>query len=62
MAALTAEKSQLQEMKEGSLIPQLAQQMQFTAKVGNFLNSHLSFQRVPRFSSTVISSAFSTYL
>ena len=44
MAALTAENSQLHEMKDGSLIPQLAQQMQFTAKVGNFLNPHLSFQ------------------
>lgn len=57
-AALTAEKSQLYEMEDGSLIPQLAQQVQFTVKVGNFLNPHLSFRRVPRFSSTVISSAF----
>lgn len=57
-AALTAEKSQLYEMEDGSLIPQLAQQVQFTVKVGKFLNPHLSFRRVPRFSSTVISSAF----
>lgn len=34
------------------------QQVRFTAKVGNFLNPHLSFKRVFGFSSTVISSAF----
>lgn len=44
--------------EKGSLIPQLAQQVQFTAKVGNLLSPHLSFKRVPRFSSTVVSSAF----
>lgn len=44
--------------ENGSLIPQLAQQVQFTAKVGNLLSPHLSFKRVPRFSSTVVSSAF----
>lgn len=54
MAALTAEKSQLPGRKDGSLIPQLVQQVQITAKVGNFLNSHLSFKRVPRFFSTVV--------
>lgn len=44
--------------ENGSLIPQLAQQVQFTAKVGNLLNPHLSFKRVPRFPSTIVSSAF----
>lgn len=58
MAGLTAEKSQLPGRKDGSLIPQLAQQVQITAKAGNFLNSHLSFKRVPRFFSTVVSSPF----
>lgn len=32
--------------------------MQITAKVKHFLNPHLSFKRVPRFSSTVVASAF----
>lgn len=44
--------------ENGSLIPQLAQQVQFTVKVGNLLNPHLSFKRVPRFSSTAASSSF----
>lgn len=56
--ALTAEKSQLLGMRRGNLIPWLAQQVQFTAKVGDFLNPHLSLKDVPRFSSAVVSSAF----
>lgn len=41
-AAPTTEKYQQHGMEDGHLIPQLTQQMQFIAKVGNFLNSHLS--------------------
>lgn len=63
MAALASERSQLPGRRDGTLIPQLAQQVQFTAKVRNFLNPHLSFKRVPRFSSSVVSSVFfQTYL
>lgn len=63
IAAVASERSQLPGRRDGTLIPQLARQVQFTAKAGNFLNSHLSFKRVPRFSSTVVSSVlFQTYL